>query len=112
MLDARENNRLTREAAREPVCSIEDHRARVSPVLARHGIRRAALFGSLVRGEAGPDSDVDLLVEYPSDIGYSRLCDLYDDLELVLGRRVEIAHPRLLKERLRDEVLAERVELL
>ncbi|MDI6907497.1 MAG: nucleotidyltransferase domain-containing protein [Thermoanaerobacterales bacterium] len=42
--------------------TIEDAKERMIPVLKRHDVRRAAVFGSLARGEAGEESDVDLLV--------------------------------------------------
>jgi uncharacterized protein with HEPN domain/predicted nucleotidyltransferase len=77
------------------------------------GITRLALFGSVVRNEARPDSDVDVLVEYDSgkvqsllDIAGIRLllCDL-------LGREVELADGRRLKPFLKDNILFEAVEV-
>ena len=51
------------------------------------GVRRLALFGSVVRGEARPDSDVDLLVEFdPGQKSFDRFMTLFDLLEELLGR--------------------------
>jgi hypothetical protein len=57
----------------------------------RLGVRRIALFGSFVRAAAGPDSDVDLLVEFdPARKSFDNLLALAELLEGTLGRPVEI----------------------
>jgi len=83
----------------------------VRPILDRHGVKEAAVFGSVARGEAGPDSDVDLLVEYPPGTTLFDLVELKDELERALGRTVDLAHPQTLKPRIRDAILASRVPL-
>jgi predicted nucleotidyltransferase len=62
----------------------------------RYPIRRMALFGSWARGEAREDSDVDVLVEVDPSIGL-RFVDLGDELEKVLGRRVDLVSRRAVK---------------
>jgi len=63
----------------------------VEATVRRLGVRRLALFGSFVRGEAGPGSDVDLLVEFePGKKSFDNLVALGDLLENALGRRVEL----------------------
>lgn len=62
----------------------------------RYPIRRMALFGSWARGEAREDSDVDVLVEVDPSIGL-RFVDLGDELERVLGRRVDLVSRRAVK---------------
>lgn len=84
----------------------------VRPILDRHGVTSAAVFGSVARGEAGPDSDVDLLVEYRPGTTLFDLVDLKEELECALGRPVDLAHPKKLKPRVRDAILASRVPLL
>ena len=62
----------------------------------RWPIARLALFGSVSRGEAGPDSDVDILVEFNGPIGW-KVVDLADELEHLLGERVDLVSWRAIK---------------
>ena len=59
---------------------------------ARYGVKRIGLFGAVVRGEAREDSDVDLLVEFERPLGF-RFFELVDELERLLGRKVDILTP-------------------
>jgi hypothetical protein len=76
----------------------------------RYGVSSIAIFGSVARDEAGPGSDVDLLVEFDRPIGL-RFFELNDHLEELLGCRVDLGTPQSLKPRLRERVLAEAVNL-
>lgn len=70
------------------------------PLLSRrYPIQRLALFGSWARGEAREDSDVDVLLEVDPSIGL-RFVELGDDLELALGRRVDLVSRRSIKQSL------------
>jgi uncharacterized protein len=73
----------------------------------RYPIRSLALFGSMVRGEHRPDSDVDILVEFDGPVDLFDLAGLKVDLEDRLGRRVDLAQRNLLKPRLAPRILAE-----
>lgn len=57
---------------------------------AQHGAYNVRLFGSVVRGEAGPESDVDLLVKMGPERSLLDLSSLVADLRDVLGRRVDV----------------------
>ena len=74
----------------------------------RNGIRRLSLFGSVLRGEAGPDSDVDLLVEFKpgTHVGLIGLAGLEIELSKLLGEKVDLRTPAELSRYFRDEVLA------
>jgi uncharacterized protein len=77
----------------------------------RYGIRNIRVFGSLARGEARADSDVDLLVDYvPGQKGFAffRFCR---EAEALLGRRVDVATERSLHPLIRDRVRQEAVPL-
>lgn len=83
---------------------------RIRPILEDHDVLRAGLFGSVVSGEAGPGSDVDLLVELPDDASILDLVALKRDLEEEIGRPVDVVeygteHPRL-RESIRGEEVA------
>ncbi|GAB1412392.1 MAG: nucleotidyltransferase family protein [Burkholderiales bacterium] len=73
---------------------------------ARYGVFRLSLFGSVARDEAGPDSDVDLLVEFNRPIGL-RFFELQEYIEELLHCRVDLGTPQSLKPRIRERVLGE-----
>jgi predicted nucleotidyltransferase len=94
--------------------STEDLKARREPILgiaARHGARNVRVFGSVARGDAGPDSDVDFLVEMDADRSLLDHIGLVQDLEDYLGRKVDVVSDRALHWFIRDRVLAEAVPL-
>ncbi len=77
--------------------------------LRQFGVRSIAVFGSVVREEARPDSDIDILVEFDLPIGLLTFFRLQHHLEDLLGRRVDLATPAALKRQLRDQILKEAV---
>jgi uncharacterized protein len=77
--------------------------------IAAFGVKSLAIFGSVARNEAGPDSDVDVLVEFSIPVGYFKFFDLQEYLESILGCRVDLTTPDALHERLRDRILLEAV---
>ena len=79
--------------------------------LDRFGVRTIALFGSVARDDAGPESDVDILVDYRPDVrpDLFEFIDLKEHLETLVGRRVDLVTPAALHRRLRDSILAEAV---
>ncbi len=84
-------------------------RARVADFCRRHHIRRLALFGSVLRDDFAPTSDVDVLVEFEPDrrVGLIRLAGIERELSDLLGRKVDIRTPADLSPYFRDEVLAQ-----
>ncbi len=76
----------------------------------RHGAYNVRVFGSVARGEAGPDSDVDFVVDVQPWVGLDFLA-LWDELEDLLGREVDLVTERALKPRVRETVLREAVTL-
>ena len=76
---------------------------------AKHHIRRLALFGSALRDDFTPESDIDLLAEFaPGEpVGLIRLGMVEAELSDLLGRRVDLNLPDMLSTYFRDEVLAE-----
>ncbi len=72
----------------------------------RHHIRRLALFGSVLRDDFRPNSDVDVLVEFePGHVpGYS-FVTVQDELSALLGRRVDLHTPASLSQHFRDAVV-------
>jgi predicted nucleotidyltransferase len=77
----------------------------------QHGASNVRVFGSVARGEAKPESDVDLLVDVTAETSSWFPAGLILDLERLLGRRVEIVTERGLQKDLRERVLREAVPL-
>jgi len=74
----------------------------------RNHIRRLALFGSVLRDDFGPGSDVDVLVEFePGQLVGLRFIEIERELSNLLGgRKVDLITPKFLNRRIRDRVLA------
>jgi hypothetical protein len=78
----------------------------------RHHIRRLAFFGSVLRDDFTPSSDVDVLVEFePGKTPGFAFFSMEEELSRILGRRVDLNTPNSLSKYFRDEVLAEAEEL-
>jgi hypothetical protein len=73
----------------------------------RYGVQSLGLFGSYVRGEAGPKSDLDLLVRFSRTPGLIRFVELENYLSDLLGLRVDLVMPEALKPNIGQRVLAE-----
>ena len=107
---ARRNHRDPELKERQRV--IDVLRRREVELRAR-GLTRLALFGSTARGDAGPKSDVDLLIEVDTArrFGLFSFLDLKDDLARLLGRPVDLAFPDAIRPRLRSAVLRDAIEV-
>jgi len=78
----------------------------------RHGIRRLAVFGSAIRDELRPESDLDVLVEFiPGRPVGLRFITIQDELTDLFGRKVDLNTPGFLSPHFRDDVMAEAVPL-
>ena len=72
-----------------------------------HGARKVSLFGSFVRGEADPDSDIDLIVVFANPTGFLALVRLERELSEVMGRKVDLLTEQAISPHLRDKILSE-----
>ena len=90
---------------------LSANREEILHICAKHGARNVRVFGSFARGEAGPDSDVDLLVDVGPDHTPWFPGGLLMDLQDLLGRHVDIVEPDVLHWYIRDRVLEEAVAL-
>ena len=95
------------------VPTIQIPRDRIAEFCRRHHIRRLSLFGSVLRDDFGPDSDVDVLVEWePGHTPGWDIVTIAEEFgELFGGRKVDMINPKFLNRHLRDRVLnsAERI---
>jgi hypothetical protein len=91
-----EESPLTRE---QIVGTLQAHRER----LRQFGVTRISLFGSAARGQIGPESDIDMVVEF-SGITYRRFVAVKSFLEPLFGRRVDLLTPPAVQGRLKQEI--------
>jgi predicted nucleotidyltransferase len=85
--------------------------ARRDEIVERFGVRSLSLFGSVARDEAGPDSDVDVLVEFIGPTTFDAHMGLLLYLEDLLGRRVDLVTANGIKPRLRPLIAREIVRV-
>jgi hypothetical protein len=90
---------------------LEEKRDAILAAAARHGARNVRVFGSVARGEADEQSDIDLLVELEPGRTLFDHAALIEELRELLGCRVDVVSDRGLKSRVRDRVLSEAVPL-
>jgi uncharacterized protein len=86
-------------------------REEIQRIAAKHGAYNVRMFGSFARGEAGPQSDLDLLISVGPKTTPWFPGGLVSDLEQLLGRRVDVVTDRSLSPLIRDQVLSEAVSL-
>lgn len=86
----------------EVLAILAEHREELRTV---HRVKSLSLFGSFARDEAGPDSDVDLLVEFSAPVGLLHLAGLQLRLESLMGRPVDLVTREGLKRQMRDRVV-------
>jgi hypothetical protein len=83
-------------------------REKIAEFCKRRGIRKLSLFGSVQRDDFGPDSDVDVLVEFEPE--YTPGLDFFrieSELSEIIGRKVDLNTPKFLGKRFREQVIEE-----
>ncbi|MGA7561734.1 MAG: nucleotidyltransferase family protein [Desulfobaccales bacterium] len=90
---------------------LQEKRQEILEIAARHGASNIRVFGSMARGEADAQSDVDILVELEEGRSLFDLGGLLMDLENLLGCKVDVVTARGLRKRISERVLREAVPL-
>lgn len=100
---------VTRRASDALLRAVAEKRPALAALCAKHGITRLAVFGSALHGDARPDSDLDLLVEFAADRipGLIRFEGMAGEFSELLGQRVDLNTAGFLSPYFRDQVLAE-----
>ncbi len=91
---------------------IERIKHLLSGVLVKNGVKRAALFGSVARGEATEESDIDLLVEFEGRKSLLDLAGLKIEVQELLGKKADVLTYGALHPLLKDRILREQVVIL
>ena len=99
------------QCPREGISSLKSRREEILRIAARHGVTDIRVFGSVARGEATADSDVDFLVEARGRTTPWFPGGLVADLERLLNRRVDVVEPDTLAGVMREHVLEEALPL-
>jgi uncharacterized protein len=86
---------------------LHQQRDHILEIAVQHGARNVRLFGSVVRGEAQPNSDIDLLVDLGESLSPWFPVGLIQDLEALLGHKVDIVTEKSLHYFIRDRILSE-----
>ncbi len=89
--------------------NIDTIKAIIGNTLQKFGVTKAALFGSIVRGEATQESDIDILVEFEQGRSLLDLAGLKLELEKLLGRNVDVVTYRSIHPLLRESIMKEQV---
>jgi len=92
--------------------NIEEIKREILPILKKYGVTRAGLFGSVVRGEAREDSDIDILVEIESRMSLLDFAGLKLELEEALGKPVDLGEYSVIKPIIKEQILKEELPIL
>ncbi|MBV6396690.1 MAG: hypothetical protein HFACDABA_02290 [Anaerolineales bacterium] len=92
---------------RAVITRIRKHRAQLEKL----GVKSLSLFGSVARGEATKNSDVDILVEFKGRATFDRYMDTKFYLEDLLGRKVDLVTPKAIKPRMKPYIMQELVNV-
>lgn len=90
---------------------LKNNRSEIFAIAAKYGASKVQIFGSVARGEERPDSDIDFLMEIEPGRSLLDQIALMQDLEELLGCKVDVAEPETLHKKIRDRVLQEAVSL-
>ena len=85
--------------------------ARIRSLGEAHGVRNIRVFGSVARGDATADSDLDLVVEYVPGHGGFAFVEFCERVESLVGKKVDVVTERSLSPTIREKVLAQAVAL-
>ena len=92
--------------------NIEEIKRKILPILKKYGVTRAGIFGSVVRGEARKDSDIDILVKIESRMSLLDFAGLLLELKEALGRKVDLGEYSAIKLIIKEQILKEEVAIL
>ena len=92
--------------------NLEEIKQKILPILKRHGAKKAGLFGSCVRKEMTEDSDIDVLVDIEADISLLDFVVIKQEIEEVLGKKVDLVEYDTIKPLLRERILKEQIIIL
>jgi predicted nucleotidyltransferase len=87
-----------------------NYKKKITPILKKNGVVKASFFGSFARGEDKPDSDIDLLVDFP-DKSLLDMIHLKNELEDFLGRKVDVITYNSINPRIENYIYQDEVKI-
>ncbi len=90
---------------------IEKIKELIVPLLIRHQVKRAGIFGSVAKGGAHSKSDIDILVELGNKISLLEFVGIKYELEDLLGRKVDLVEYQAVKPRLKKRIMSEEIRI-
>ncbi len=84
----------------------------IRPILIKYGIRKADLFGSVARGEMRPDSDIDILVQFPHESGFRILGGVYRELTETLNKKIDLVEYEYVNKYIKDSVFSSTAKII
>lgn len=91
---------------------LENIKNKALPILKEAGVIRSSIFGSVVRGGAKEQSDIDILIEFPKEKSLFDFVDLQLKLEKALGKKVDLGEYSAIKQRLKEPIFNGQVQIL
>ena len=91
---------------------IEKIERKIIPLLKKHNVSRAGIFGSYARGEQNKRSDVDILVEVNKDMGLIEFISFKMLLEKAIKRKIDLVEYQTIRKELKDRILNEEIKIL
>ena len=91
---------------------LDDIKKKILPVLKKHNVKKAGIFGSFVKGEQKKNSDVDILVEVGKKWSLFDLINLKSNLEKAVKRKVDLVEYECIRKELRENILGEEVQII
>jgi predicted nucleotidyltransferase len=91
---------------------IDEIKRKILSILKRYKVKRAGIFGSVVRGEENKESDIDILVEIVGRMSLLDFAGLKLELEEALGQRVDLGEYSTIKPIIKEQILSEEVSIL
>ena len=85
---------------------------KIIKILKENKIKRAGIFGSYARGEQTKNSDIDILVEFNKNVSLFDIVGIKLELEDNLGRKVDLVEYKIIKPRMKEQILNEEVKIL
>lgn len=111
MVDSRQHSNVEQPQANRLLERLRAQKADIVTVAVKYGASNIRVFGSVARGEANEQSDIDLLVDLEPGRSLIDHIGLMQDLADLLGRSVEVATPSTLHERIKDRVMQDVIPL-
>ncbi len=102
----------TYNAMRKDDITIDQIREHAVPILKEAGVLRSSIFGSYVRGEQTEDSDIDILIEFPKGKSLLDLVNLEMQLEMVLGKKVDLLTYKSVSPYLKEYIEKDQLQIL